>query len=452
MPSPWSDRLRRAGTAMIASYLGWEVMTLRRAQVTARSALATPPPPPRQRWAESAPVLHLLVPALAEQPYVQRTVRAFSAVHDAYPHAHVWFVTTAREQPPENGQTTKELLDKVLAEVDSDRMGVLHDPRLASGNKASQLNWAVDQLDHRDDCRPGQAWIGVFDFDSQPHPDTATWVADRAMRQGSEVIQVVPVATATLAGPPPSTMSRGLIFTEALHHAARSLGIERWKLDQAMRGRRMPQYVVGAGLFVRRDALRTTGGFPFVDDVPLGYRLFLDGARFATVPVLNSVDLPDTVTAHLSSLRFIARGVASWPSALAHSTVTETGGFDRLRLAALGLADTTEITVYPWLAAAMTPTLARRGWLSRLLALAWWTFPLAQTVVMRGVLAEQLDLGAWRVPGPLMVATSLGRRFWRTLGSWRLCVAVVSAGLRGTPVAFTKAPRTIGAVPAPGGV
>lgn len=447
MPSPWSDRMRRAVIAMIAAHLGWEVITLQRARVTARSALVTPPPP-RQCWAESAPVLHLLVPALAEQPYVQRTVQAFSAVRDAYPQVYVWFVTTAREQAPGNGPTTNEVLDQVLARRKCHRMGVLRDPRLTPGNKASQLNWAVDQLDRKDDITPGQVWVGVFDFDSQPHPDTAAWVADHALQRGSEVIQVVPIATTTLAGPPTNTTSRGLIFTEGLHHAARSLGVERWKLDQATRGRRMPQYVVGAGLFVRRDALRTAGGFPFVDDVPLGYRLFLDRARFATVPVLNRVDLPDTVTAHLSSLKLIARGVSSWPSTLAHGAST----CDRLRLAMLGLADTAEITVYPWLVAAMTPALARRGWLGRLLVMAWWTFPLAQTAVMRRVLAEQLDLQEWRVPGSLMVATSLSRRFWRTLGSWRLCAAVLSARLRGTPVAFTKAPRTSGAVPAHGGL
>ncbi|MGW2702321.1 glycosyltransferase [Streptomyces sp. NPDC001340] len=384
----------------------------------------------------------MLVPGLGEQPYVARTVAAFAAVRDHYPHAYIWFVTTAREQASSGGEeTTRATLERLLRQMDTQRMAVMEDPR-PEGNKASQLNWAVECIDEKFDSNE-HAWIGVFDFDSQPPAETAAWVAHTARASGAEAIQVVPIGTTTLAGPPKTATSQAVVLTEALHQAARSLGVERWKLDQAASGRRMPQYLVGAGMFVRRDALRSVGGFPFVDDVPLGYQMFLHGAHFATVPVLNRVDLPDTVTAHLGSLKFIARGITSWPSALAAAqrrTDVPTG--DQLRLAALGVADTAEITIYPWLAAGLTPSLLRGPWPGRLLAIAWWGFPLVQTAVMRHVLTDELDERAWAVPTGAIAVASVGRRFWRTVGAWRLAGDALRSRLQGQTVTFTKSSRT----------
>jgi hypothetical protein len=453
MPSRAGSYARKIAIGAVAAHLAWETATLLRTCRTAMTALEHPPSPPRDDADGPSPTLHILVPALREQPYVQRTVTAFAAVRDACPYASVWFVTTDREQPAIDGdKTTRKLLERALAGIGSERMAVLHDPR-PSGNKASQLNWAVARLDQRQrraGTAEGQVWIGVFDFDSQPHSSTAAWVAARADAGASEVIQVVPIGVTTLAGPPRSVFTRTVILTEALHHASRSLGVERWKLDQAASGRRMPLYLVGAGMFVRRDALRAAGGFPFVDDVPLGYRLFLQGARFATVPVLNRVDLPDTIAAHLGSLKFIARGVVSWPSVLAATRgCGATRRADRIRLVALGVADTSEMTVYPWLAAALTPGLLRRGWAHRILALGWWAFPIVQTVVMRRVMAGELDRGTWRVPASALASASVARRFWRTIGVWRLGAGTARALLCGGEVTFAKVPRASAAAPTP---
>lgn len=437
------NRARQLAIGAVAAHLVWEAVTLKRARHTARTALAAPPPAPGAGGTAAPPVLHVLVPGLGEQPYVSRTVAAFAAVRDAYPQAHIWFVTTAREQAPSGGgETTRAAVERELREMDAQRMAVVEDPR-PEGNKASQLNWAVEYIDQKVGGHGGQSWIGVFDFDSQPPPETAAWVAATARASSVEAIQVVPIGTTTLAGPPTAALSRAVVFTEALHQAARSFGVERWKLDRAAAGRRMPQYLVGAGMFVRRDALRAVDGFPFVDDVPLGYRLFLEDARFATIPVFNRVDLPDTVTAHLGSLKFIARGITSWPSVLA-ATHTKTGvrTRDRLRLAALGVTDTAEIAVYPWLAAALTPSLLRGPWPGRLLAAAWWGFPLAQTAVMRRVLAGELDERAWSVPPVAVAGASVGRRFWRTAGAWRLVGDTLRSRLRGQSVNFTKSSRT----------
>ncbi|WP_367435204.1 glycosyltransferase [Streptomyces celluloflavus] len=441
MRSPARNRVRQLATAAIAAHLLWEALTLRRARNTARTALAVPPPAPGRDGTDEPPVLHVLVPGLGEQLYVARTVAAFAAVRDAYPQAYIWFVTTARELAPSGGETTRAVLERQLQRMDARRIAVVEDPR-PQGNKASQLNWAVEYIDQKFGGDE-KSWIGVFDFDSQPPPQTATWVAATAQASSAEAIQVVPIGTTTLAGPPKRAASRAVVYAEALHQAARSLGVERWKLDRASDRRRMPQYLVGAGMFVRRDALRSVGGFPFVDDVPLGYRLFLEGARFTTVPVLNRVDLPDTVTAHLGSLKLIARGITSWPSALA-ATRRRPGvrQRDRLRLTALGVADTAEITIYPWLAAGLTPSLLRGPWPGRLLAVAWWAFPLAQTAVMRRVLAGELDEGSWSVPAGAVAAASVGRRFWRTAGTWRLAGDTLRSRLRGKTVTFTKSTRT----------
>ncbi|MFJ9174952.1 hypothetical protein [Streptomyces sp. NPDC102360] len=446
MPSV-SDVLRKAAVGAVAAHLTWEAVTLARARRTARTALKKAPPVDDAGNA----VLHLLVPGLREQPYVQRTVEAFAAVRDRYPYAHIWFVTTARELG--EGPTTRELLEKELAARDAARMAVIEDPRPV-GNKASQLNWAVEHIEGQHIAGQRQriagpqedgdpVWFGVFDFDSQPPPELAAWVAaEAAGEREPEVVQAVPLATGCLSGAPERSWPRAVVRVEALHQAVRSLGVERWKLDRAAEGRLMPQYLVGAGLFVRADVLREVGGFPYVDDVPLGYRLFLRRARFSTVPVLNRVDLPDTVSAHLASLKFIARGITTWPEVL-----RETRGVravDRWRLAGLGVADTAEITVLPWLAAALTPGVLLRGPVhERALFTAWWAFPLVQTAVMRRVLADEMNAEEWRVPAVGLVSAGLGRRFWRTFGAWRLGADAVRARLTGGQVAFGKADRAV---------
>ncbi|GAA3491774.1 hypothetical protein [Streptomyces cremeus] len=431
-----SDVLRKAAVRAVTAHLTWEAVTLVRARRTARTAFKGAGKPPADDTVHA--VLHLLVPGLREQPYVQRTVKAFTAVRDAYPHAYIWFVTTAREVG--DGPTTRELLEKELGTCDAARMAVIEDPRPV-GNKASQLNWAVEHIEGpQGDVDP--VWFGVFDFDSQPPPELAAWVAAEAgSERAPEVVQAVPLATGCLSGAPEGWWSRSVVRTEALHQAVRSFGVERWKLDRAAGGRLMPQYLVGAGLFVRSDVLREVGGFPYVDDVPLGYRLFLRRARFSTVPVLNRVDLPDTVAAHLTSLKFIARGITSWPGALRETR--DARAIDRLRLTWLGCVDTAEITVTPWLGAALTPVLLRRGSArERTLIALWWAFPLVQTAVMRRILADEMDAEEWRVPTVGLVGAGLGRRFWRTFGAWQLGIDAARARLTGRRVVFGKADRS----------
>ncbi|MBC9717999.1 glycosyltransferase [Streptomyces sp. TRM66268-LWL] len=439
-----SDVARKVAVSALAAHLVWEGTTLLRARQTARTALRRPGTPPTVP-ATAPAVVHLLVPGLREQPYVPRTVAAFTAVRDAYPHAYIWFVTTAREEGgPDAEPTTRELLEKELGAQDASRMAVIEDPRPV-GNKASQLNWAVEHIDRISEVDERRAWIGVFDFDSQPPADLAAWVAATADGPDEEpdVIQAVPVGTQCLAGPPASAAARAVIYSEALHQAVRSLGVERWKLDRATTGRRMPQYLVGAGMFLRRDVLRTAGGFPYVDDVPLGYRLFLHQARFTTVPVLNRVDLPDTVSAHLTSLKFIARGITSWPGVLRDSRRHRSvRALDRIRLAGLGITDTAEITVLPWLGAALTPYLLRSGWRGRALAAAWWALPPLQSAVMCRLLADKLDAATWNVSPGALAGTSVGRRFWRTLGAWRLAGDAVRAAVSGQTIAYGKATRS----------
>ncbi|MFJ8954972.1 hypothetical protein ACIRO1_33230 [Streptomyces sp. NPDC102381] len=428
-----SDVLRKAAVGAVAANLTWEAVTLARARRTARTALQEAPPVTEAGNA----VLHLVVPGLREQPYVQRTVEAFAAVRDLYPYAHIWFVTTAREEG--EGPTTRELLEKELGARDAARMAVIEDPRPV-GNKSSQLNWAVEHIGGHQEDR-NSVWFGVFDFDSQPPPVLAAQVAaEVAGEREPEVVQVVPLATGCLTRAPERWWPRSVVRIEALHQAVRSFGVERWKLDQAAEGRLMPQYLVGAGLFVRADVLREVGGFPYVDDVPLGYRLFLHKARFSTVQVLNRVDLPGKVSAHLTSLKFIARGITSWVGVLREAR--EARAIDCLRLAGLGVADTAEITVLPWLSAALTPIVLRRGSAhERALIAAWWAFPLVQTAVMRRVLVDEMDAEEWRVPTVGLVGAGLGRRFWRTFGAWQLGADAVRARLTGESVAFGKADR-----------
>lgn len=435
----------QGATGLVAGQLAWEAITLCRAVHTARmvldrSSVVDPVQTPGNLC--EAMRLHILVPGLREQAYMTRTVAAFARLAEDCEQVRVWFVTTEREEAEHRGPTTRTLLERELAARHVPRVSILHYPH-DTGNKASQLNWALAKLcADAGEPQARRTYVGVFDFDSQPHPQTGSFVVERATQGTPEVIQVVPLNTSTLNGPPNHLPIRAMIGVEAWHHATRSLGVERWKLDRSERERRLAQYIVGAGVFLRLDALRDAGGFPFVDDVPLGYWLFLRGAKFATVPVFNTVDLPGTLSAHLNSLKFIACGVLSWPEALWETMSTPNVTWvDRARLALLGAQDTFEMTAYPWLGLALTPSLVREGPTGRVVAAAFWGLPVIQTTIMRRVLCQRITPKNWAVPIPLIAAASVARRFWRSMGAWRLVVNGAAAAASGGQVKFAKRDR-----------
>lgn len=415
--------------AALVAYTAYEYLTLLRAL---RHDLPSPGQSgPAPAASAAGGRVHVLVPGIDEGPYAVRTAGAFRALADHDARTFVWFVMTRREtQVPATG----ELLEPLVA--DHDRVAVIEDPA-ASGNKASQLNFAVRRL-REQGLLDDDDTVAVFDFDSQPRADLVPHV--RAKLVGHDVVQVVPVPFGALAGPPHTELARRAVWVDATLHLRRSLGIERARLT---RSRTPVQYAMGAGLFVGAAVLRRVGGFPYVDDIPLGYRLSATGSTFTTVPQVNPVDVPDTFRAVLGSMVFVSRGILSWTSVLLDADVRQQAPPRRLaELTWLGLHDTWEITLHPVVGVGLSVAAIRRPRRARTItALAFWALPVAEVVVLRHVREELSPGSLWDEQLMDVVPLALGRRFWRALGPVRLAVRAIGATLRRTELTFRPTER-----------
>ncbi|MBE3578266.1 MAG: hypothetical protein IMX00_11365 [Limnochordales bacterium] len=120
---------------------------------------------------DSPPHLVLLLPALREQPIVEETVRHFGQLVYPYDRLSVLIVTTEREEHEYRlaGQndvvTTSQLVARAIEAANrtlgTTRFLHLHYP-YTTGNKASQLSYAVRQLPKLlKDLPANETYIGV---------------------------------------------------------------------------------------------------------------------------------------------------------------------------------------------------------------------------------------------------------------------------------------------------
>lgn len=77
----------------------------------------------------------------------------------------------------------------------------------------------------------------------------------------------------------------------------RSVGIELASLILHMKGLHVSLYYMGAGMYIRLDTLLENNRFPEpVDDLALGYRLYVKGNRFGLFPEFNLVESPNSIS------------------------------------------------------------------------------------------------------------------------------------------------------------
>ncbi|MDC0710268.1 glycosyltransferase family 2 protein [Stigmatella sp. ncwal1] len=201
---------------------------------------------------------------------------------------------SALEQP-----TTRECVERALAEGASRAPSFhVHFPGVR-GNKATQMNHALDVLRERGVlAHPERTYIGVYDADSRPHPLSLASLALAAHKDLAPAFQQYPIYLkgAERLGP--------LMRNEAWLQTARSLCVEyprqlevnRALLQGRMAGRTFT-YCIGHGEFLRADWL-LRARFPElqpIDDLPTGYMLSLAGQRIVPLPFFDVCEVADSL-------------------------------------------------------------------------------------------------------------------------------------------------------------
>ncbi|HET9271964.1 MAG TPA: glycosyltransferase, partial [Vicinamibacterales bacterium] len=272
-----------------------------------------------------APVFIHLVPAWHE-PEIAGTLTALLA--SRYPHGRLHVVVATREDEeraphPKMIASTAELVRRFRDRLPPWQQKMLSIVALpTAGRKAHQLNWALRPeqlralLGEADD--PTRVWIGVSDADSVPDPNVYRWIAAQVLAgRQARAYQGVTLSLANFerhdARGRVCAIQQSSIFIRVsiarLINEARRVRwfaalTARWpRLARAVRPVfdfmfRRSQICLGHNQFVRLDTLKAIGGFPTsgaTEDSTLGYLLGARGVVMAPMPMLELVDLPETM-------------------------------------------------------------------------------------------------------------------------------------------------------------
>ena len=191
------------------------------------------------------------------------------------------------------------------------------------GRKAEQLNWAlrpeaVAQILEADAADPSRVFVGVFDADSVPDPDTLRWIAGEELAgRGALAYQGVTLSLANwealgirgrICAVQQSSIFTRVSLARLVNEVRRIRLIEhataripgragRWVRTALEFGFRRSQICLGHHQFVRLDVLQGLGGFPTggaTEDSTLGYMLGARGILIRAMPLIELTDLPET--------------------------------------------------------------------------------------------------------------------------------------------------------------
>lgn len=244
--------------------------------------------------------------------------------------------------------TTADLATELCAQARGRGADVrhLHYPH-ADGAMAHQVNYAAaDFLAGRGADEYTRWWIGLYNADSRPHPDTLDAVAQRAADPGARIIQQSALFTGSLPAMPPGmagATAAGAALLQSRWTLAREIPrLRRQSATTRAGGRPVLAHCVGHGLFVRGDQWAAWDGLPtetMNEDLAAGFLACAAGVPIDPVAVLETGDSPTSLRALIRQQSQWFWSYAQYP-AMARLTASRGVGTAAVRrqLAATGLA------------------------------------------------------------------------------------------------------------------
>lgn len=254
--------------------------------------------------------IYVLLPALREQKIVKSTIDWFSSFK--YSGKIKYIVITTEKEEYENDsdeETTGQMVDRYIKEKKIKNFYHLHYPK-TKGNKSSQLNYAVEEI-LKEEKDLENTYISVFDFDSKPEKNTFETLNKVAnLKNNPDVISQIPINFKNYVELSKKN-SNCLLLLSSLQQNLRSCGIEKMKLLVcSLTNISIAQYCMGACMHIKLNTLIEADKFPiFVDDLTLGYRLSIKGAKFSYLPSTNFVLIPNKVSHCFNQAVLIFKGV-----------------------------------------------------------------------------------------------------------------------------------------------
>lgn len=255
---------------------------------------------------------YILLPAFKEQSLVEETLNYYSKINKK--NCTIVVITSEQEEYEnmlygKNEKTTKECVDMYLKKTNTKSIVHFHG-KYTKGTKSTQLNFALQKI--KNILNPKEyrlCYIGVYDFDSRPNLDVLEDLGKIIDENGyPEVVQQVPINTKNYKEL--AENNNCSMMTHCYQTMMRSVGIELAALLLNLRKISIPMYCMGAGMYIRLDTLLENNMFPEpIDDIALGYRLFLKGKKFGVLPNFNSVESPSCIRKVINQDVGIFKGV-----------------------------------------------------------------------------------------------------------------------------------------------
>jgi hypothetical protein len=271
--------------------------------------------------------LFLTLVAAYQEPGIAATLRGLLGLRYPAELAGSVVITKAAEDAAPHSampESTGVLCQQFRAHLPPyDAKRLVHLVLPGSGRKAEQLNLGLTpqvlaQVLDAAASDPSRVFVGVFDADSVPDPDTLRWIAGEELAgRGGLAYQGVTLSLANWRALGVRgricALQQSSIFTRV--SLARLIN-EVWRIrviDRAaarIPGRaaawartalefcfRRSQICLGHHQFVRLDVLQDLGGFPTAgatEDSTLGYMLGARGILIRPMPMIELTDLPET--------------------------------------------------------------------------------------------------------------------------------------------------------------
>jgi hypothetical protein len=439
---------------------------------TAYARRAELPPEETLMAAAGAPVFLTLVAAYQE-PGIAATLRGLLALRYPGERARSAVITKAGEDVaphPAMPQSTGTLCDQFLADLPPyDTKRLAHFVLPGPGRKAEQLNWALRadalaQVLEGHAADPTRVFVGVFDADSIPDPDTLRWIAGEELAgRGALAYQGVTLSIGNwealgirgrICAVQQSSIFTRVSLARLINEVRRVRLIDgltarlpgrasRWARTALEFCMRRSQICLGHHQFVRLDVLLALGGFPTrgaTEDSTLGYMLGARGILIRAMPLIELTDLPETKE---KIIRQNARWYQGVLDDVPYLWATWRAAPTAFNLAQLIRHVVNKVVEWP-IAALVYPVMGYLGWhfayayrqehpLLFLLAVTVPTVSLGLTVWVGGVVTQRevqamepylprpTALG-WQGPGEWLLATFRCQTYWllATRAAWRV--------------------------------
>ncbi len=243
---------------------------------------------------ELLPKIIIVIPCLREQKIIEDTLAYFFKITRKYENVKLVVVTTEREtyemrNQNKNEPTTNEIVKKyIFSNKMSKKITLMHYPKV-DGIMADQLNFVLQKYQ---DKKYDNAYFCVYNADSRPHTDTIENVIEAIIKNKEpEVIQQYSYAFSNLEKIP--FIMKGFALYQS------NFEIKKGFVNALLSSDMFYTYVVGHGMYIRIDILKSLNGFNnkfWCEDIYLSSNLRNKNIKIVPTMTLENMESPKKIS------------------------------------------------------------------------------------------------------------------------------------------------------------